>query len=191
MFIKEYRTRCDGHWFDVALSLEIIGPTVGRYEFQGTNSIGIIKSWLHLSIHGEMWSDVRSTLCGIAHLNDWIIMGRYEFQWNNAFRIVRCHPYWGIHCQRCCALLWCGFYVALPLKVIGPTVSRYEFQVMKPIGIMRWRLCRWLHYPVLFVLMKCRLYLTFPLDFIGSTVCRYAFQGMNCIGIIKWRLHVY
>ena len=123
---------------------------VSGYKLYWNNQIVAtsINTWRDM-----MWNDVRSTLCGIAHLNDWIIMGRYEFQWNNAFRIVRCHPYWGIHCQRCCALIWCGFYVALPLKVIGPTVSRYEFQVIKPIGIMRWRLCWWIHYPVSFVLM--------------------------------------
>ena len=37
---------------------------------------------------------------------------------------------------------------ALPLKIIGPTLSSYELQVINDVGIIKWHLCLWIQNPI-------------------------------------------
>ena len=60
-------------WLDVAMPLEMVVPTVNRYEFQSLTRIGLMKRCVHTCTLRDMTCiDLMSAFRGVALQNDWI-----------------------------------------------------------------------------------------------------------------------
>ena len=133
--------RNDVIWIDVALLLQIIGPTVSRYEFQIMKHVEL-SSGTYICQYTTQNDLYCCDVDFIWHFptNNWIHnvqvrVSGYDQHWNNQTTptclLMNTPPDIILH-----DVMWID--VALSLKDIGPTVSRYEFQVINHVGIIKW-----------------------------------------------------